>query len=253
MNPLITIEHLCAGYEGKEILHDICLTISEKDFLGIIGPNGGGKTTLIRCLLGLLKPFSGTITYHKKAMQVGNALPIGYLPQYQMFDKRFPITVQEVVLSGFCGALKMGKAFSQEQKDRAFYEIEKMGLKGYESFSLNQLSGGEMQRVLLARALVSSPHLLILDEPSTYLDAHSQSRLYELLQEINKDCAIVLVSHDVGSVLRSVKNIACVNRDLHYHPAESVDSAWLQGNLGCPIDLLGHGKFPHRVVEEHED
>ena len=232
MKPIIEIKNLSAGYDGHTVLHDVNLSIYERDFLGIIGPNGGGKTTLIKCILGLLKPTGGEIIFHtpekapirtstegtstetsaKSSFQSSSAksqLFLGYLPQYSTIDRKFPISVEEVILSG------------------------------------------QLQRALLGRAIISDPAVLILDEPSTYIDKRFEARLYELLAEINKECAIILVSHDIGTVLQQVKSIACVNETLDYHPDTGVTTEWLERNFNCPIELLGHGTLPHRVLGEH--
>lgn len=248
MKPLVQIKNLSAGYEGQEVLHDINLTIYERDFLGIIGPNGGGKTTLVRCLLGLITPHQGAVIHAEKELRMG------YLPQLNRIDHRFPITVEEVVLSGFSPSGKLTARYNAAERQRAKEVIEQMGLTSSASHPIHRLSGGELQRSLLGRAIVSSPQLLILDEPSTYLDHRFQSRLYQLLDDINRSCAIVLVSHDVGTVLRQVRSIACVNGTLHYHPAPGeVNPVWLEENFNCPIELLAHGHFPHRVVGEHQN
>jgi zinc transport system ATP-binding protein len=126
-----------------------------------------------------------------------------------------------------------------------------MGLEGLEKRSINQLSGGQLQRALLGRAIVSDPALVILDEPSTYIDKRFEAKLYSLLSEINRECAVVLVSHDIGTVLQQVKTIACVNETLDYHPSTEVTSEWLEKNFNCPIELLGHGTLPHRILAEH--
>ena len=236
MKPIIEIKNLSAGYDGRTVLHDVNLSIYERDFLGIIGPNGGGKTTLIKCILGLLKPTGGEIIFHtpEKASTKTTSTFLGYLPQYNSIDRKFPISVEEVILSG------LGKQI-----------VSRMGLEGFEHRSIGQLSGGQLQRALLGRAIISDPAVLILDEPSTYIDKRFEARLYELLAEINKECAIILVSHDIGTVLQQVKSIACVNETLDYHPDTGVTTEWLERNFNCPIELLGHGTLPHRVLGEH--
>lgn len=244
--PLLEIRNLSAGYDGKRVLHDINLTIYENDFLGMIGPNGGGKTTLVRCILGLLKPFEGEIC----------GCPVrsmGYLPQYSTIDRRFPITVEEVILSGLAGQKPTGQCrFTADDRALARDFVRRMGLEGLEHRSIGSLSGGQMQRALLARAVIADPRLLILDEPGTYLDRRSQVRLYELLADINRRCAILLVSHDIGTVLQQVRSVACVDGTLHYHPALEVTAPWLEQHFGCPIELLGHGALPHRILHRHE-
>ena len=244
-SPLLSIRRLSAAYDGRTVLHDVDLEVYEHDFLGIIGPNGGGKTTLIKCILGLLRPTGGEIIkYHEP-------LTTGYLPQYNSIDRSFPISVLEVVLSGLSSKKSLTGRFNDRHREKARQVIHRMGLEGLEHRAIGQLSGGQLQRALLGRAIISDPQLLILDEPSTYIDKRFEARLYQLLAEINRDCAIILVSHDIGTVLQQVKNIACVNETLDYHPAASVNTEWLERNFNCPIELLGHGTLPHRVLGEH--
>ena len=228
MKPIIEIKNLNAGYDGRTVLRDVNLTVYDRDFLGIIGPNGGGKTTLIKCILGLLKPLSGEISFTSSRTAGNLQLTMGYLPQYNSIDRKFPITVEE-----------------------AHQVIVRMGLEGLEERAIGALSGGQLQRALLGRAIISDPEVVILDEPSTYIDKRFEARLYQLLAEINKDCAIILVSHDIGTVLQQVKSIACVNETLDYHPDTGITGEWLERNFNCPIELLGHGTLPHRVLGEH--
>ena len=252
MKPIIEIKNLSAGYDGRTVLHDVNLNVYERDFLGIIGPNGGGKTTLIKCILGLLKPTGGGIILHSPATKGSDIQPsLGYLPQYSTIDKKFPISVEEVILSGLSIQKSLTSRFTSEQKEKGKQIISRMGLEGLEHRSIGQLSGGQLQRALLGRAIISDPAVLILDEPSTYIDKRFEARLYELLAEINKECAIILVSHDIGTVLQQVKSIACVNETLDYHPDTGVTTEWLERNFNCPIELLGHGTLPHRVLGEH--
>lgn len=242
--PIIEIKNLSAGYDGRNVLHDINLTVYEQDFLGIIGPNGGGKTTLMKCILGLLKPTDGEIIFHCKPS-------LGYLPQYNTIDRKFPISVEEVILSGLSVQKSLTARFTPEEKEKSKQVIARMGLEGLEHRAIGQLSGGQLQRALLGRAIISDPSVLILDEPNTYIDKRFEARLYELLAEINKECAIILVSHDIGTVLQQVKSIACVNETLDYHPDTGITTEWLEKNFNCPIELLGHGTLPHRILGEH--
>lgn len=249
-NSIIKIENLSAGYDRKTVLHDINLEISEKDFLGIIGPNGGGKTTLMKVILGLLKPSEGKITFYDNGMSV-EQLEIGYLPQYNSIDKKFPISIYEVILSGLNRQKSLFSRFTKEHHDRVKETISMMGLEGMENKPIGQLSGGQMQRALLGRAIVSNPKAIILDEPNTYIDKRFEAKLYSLLEEINKQRAVILVNHDIGSVLQTVKSIACVNGTLDYHPQSEVSAEWIEEKLQCPIELLGHGELPHRVLKNH--
>ena len=266
--PLIEIKNLSAGYDSRTVLRNVNLTVYDRDFLGIIGPNGGGKTTLIKCILGLLKPTAGEILYSDKRFvasdkQRGTAqrpalttnrsvLKMGYLPQYNSIDRKFPITVEEVILSGLSSQKSLISRFTATHREKARQVIARMGLEGLEKRAIGALSGGQLQRALLGRAIISDPALVVLDEPSTYIDKRFEARLYELLAEINHDCAIILVSHDIGTVLQQVKSIACVNETLDYHPDTGVSEEWLERNFNCPIELLGHGALPHRILAEHK-
>lgn len=266
--PLIEIKNLSAGYDNRTVLRNVNLTVYNRDFLGIIGPNGGGKTTLIKCILGLLKPAAGEILYSDKRFvasdkQRGTAqrpalttnrsvLKMEYLPQYNSIDRKFPITVEEVILSGLSSQKSLISRFTATHREKARQVIARMGLEGLEKRAIGALSGGQLQRALLGRAIISDPALVVLDEPSTYIDKRFEARLYELLAEINHDCAIILVSHDIGTVLQQVKSIACVNETLDYHPDTGVSEEWLERNFNCPIELLGHGALPHRILAEHK-
>ena len=227
MNKLLTLEHITAAYDTKVVLRDVGLTVWENDFLGIIGPNGGGKTTLLK-------------------------VNIGYLPQINKIDKRFPISVREVIASGLMAQTRGARHLSKQQQQRVAEVIVWMGLDALSRRAIGELSGGELQRVMLGRAIVSRPQMLILDEPNTYVDQKFESKLYDLLREINQDTAVVLVSHDVGTVLSLVKNVACVNESLHYHPGADVSEEWMDEVYRCPIELVGHGELPHRILKRHD-
>lgn len=249
-NPIIQLKHIEAAYDEKKVLTDVNLTVYDKDFLGIIGPNGGGKTTLIKVILGLLKPQSGEIHFFKDGKAV-NEIKMGYLPQYNNIDKKFPISVYDVILSGLSKQKSLIQRFSKEQHRKVTETISRMGLEGLEKRAIGQLSGGQLQRALLGRAIISEPDVVILDEPNTYIDKRFEAKLYKLLEEINCDRAIILVSHDIGTVLQNVKTIACVNETLDYHPDTELPTEWLEEHFGCPIEMLGHGNFPHRILKCH--
>lgn len=251
MEKLIEIQHVNASYGTKEVLKDISLTVYWDDFLGIIGPNGGGKTTLLKIILGLHKPDTGTIRFYGSEGEEVSSLKIGYLPQMNHIDKKFPISVQEVITSGLASQKKLFQPFSSHQKERVLHVIRQMGLEELQNRPIGQLSGGQLQRVLLGRAIVSRPQLLILDEPNSYVDKRFESHFYQLLTEINKESAIILVSHDIGTVLTMVKNIACVNESLHYHSGSDISQEWLDEKYACPFELIGHGNLPHRVLKKH--
>lgn len=253
MNKLIEIKNLTVGYESKpNVLKEVNLTVYQDDFLGIIGPNGGGKTTLLRTILGLIKPQSGSIAFYDNGQQV-SSLNIGYLPQINRIDKKFPISVSDVILSGLTPGKNLFRRYCREDKQKVSAVAGRLGIEDLLPRAIGELSGGQLQRVLLGRAIVDNPKLIILDEPSTYVDKLFETNFYKLLGDINKDIAIVLVSHDVGTIISLVKNIACVNAGLHYHPGTDISQEWLLNAYeSCPIEILGHGALPHRVLLEHD-
>lgn len=250
-NPIIQVDGLSASYDHKTVLSQVNLTVYEHDFLGVIGPNGGGKTTLIKSILGLHQPDTGKIRFFKQGKEVPE-IKMGYLPQYNTIDKKFPISVYEVILSGLSKQKSLFRRYNDEHHESVRQMIVRMGLEGLEHRAIGELSGGQLQRILLGRALVSNPEVVILDEPSTYIDKRFETKLYSLLEEINQERAIILVSHDIGTVLKNVKTIACVNETVHYHPHTEVPTEWLEEHFGCPIEMLGHGTFPHRVLKCHD-
>lgn len=197
---LVEISGVYFSYNSSPLLTDINLCIHKGDFVGVVGANGCGKTTLVKLLLGHLTPQKGTILHYSDGRPVATPA-IGYLPQYAAVDKRFPLSVREVVETGLLTPHKMWNPFiASADRRRVDATLEQMGIAGLSSTPIGNLSGGELQKAILARAIVSSPRLLLLDEPDTYLDSYSQEHLYAILKEINKDCAILLVSHDVSAV-----------------------------------------------------
>lgn len=246
MEPLINIENVTVGYNREPVLKKVNLTIYERDFLGIIGPNGGGKTTLLKTILGLLKPFSGSIKFRKDF--TGEKKPIGYLPQVKHIDQKFPITVYEVVRSG--AMMQQNMPGKTKLKERVLSLLKEMGIYDLKDKAIGELSGGQMQRVFLCRAIVSNPKVLILDEPDTFVDNRFEGELYEKLKQLNESVAILLVSHDIGTISSYVKTIACVNGNLHYHASNTISQEQLN-SYNCPIQIISHGEIPHTVLKHH--
>jgi zinc transport system ATP-binding protein len=242
---LLELKNISAGYGGELAVKDVDLEVFDRDFLGVIGPNGGGKSTIMKVILGLIKPVSGKVIYEKK-------IKFGYLPQFNLNDVKFPISVKDVVLSGLMSEKKWLRRFSRPQIEKADSIIKKFGLSSYADAPYGELSGGQIQRVLLSRAIVTDPDLLILDEPTAFTDEGFSKDLYSLLLEINKDRAIIMVSHDTGVISTYVKNIACVNKSLHYHSGNEINADILD-KYACPVELIAHGPVPHRVLQEHGD
>lgn len=244
---ILEIESLTAGYGDKPVLEGINLKVHEDDFIGVIGPNGGGKTTLLKVILGLLKPLTGRVIFHGNS---AGRSRIGYLPQMDEGDTAFPVSVKDVILSG----LMINKGFiarmNAADKKLALQVLDELGLDGLERKSLGELSGGQRQRVFLGRAVIGSPKLLLLDEPVNFVDSEFETGFYEKLGELNKRMAILMVSHDVGTISSHVKSFACVNRSLYYHSSGKITNDQLKA-YGCPIQLVTHGDVPHVVLQKH--
>lgn len=247
-NRIVEIKNLSTGYNGNRVLSNVNLNIYEHDFIGVIGPNGGGKTTLVKAILGLLKPWSGSININPSISGSGG---IGYLPQSNNIDKKFPISVRDVVLSGLVRKQRIFNRFTKKEKEQTDQIMTEMGIEALFNKPIGELSGGQLQRVFLARSVISKPSLLILDEPNTYVDNNFEGELYEKLGKLNEAMAIVIVSHDIGMISSYVKTIACINRELHYHESNIISQEQLQ-SYNCPIKLLTHGEIPHTVLGQHK-
>jgi zinc transport system ATP-binding protein len=247
MKKLLELKNLSAGYDNHIVLENVSMEVLSGDFIGVIGPNGGGKTTLIKTILGLIKPVSGEMTLHISKTN------IGYLPQVNQIDKRFPISVLDVVRSGKSDtALFSSFRRNTIEKEKAESLLFEMGIAHIRNKAIGELSGGQMQRVFLCRALMNSPELLVLDEPSTYVDNNFEGELYLKLKELNEQMAIILISHDVGTISFFVKTIACVNKNLHYHPSNIISEEQL-ASYNCPLQIITHGNIPHTVLKQHDE
>jgi zinc transport system ATP-binding protein len=245
---LVELKSVSAGYGDELALKDVNFTVYNHDFIGVIGPNGGGKTTLVKIILGLIKPLAGSVVLANEGEQANGF--VGYLPQISQIDRRFPITVRDVVLSGFMSKQSHFYRHNRHEKELALELLAQMGIAHLENRTVGELSGGQLQRVFVSRAIISSPRLLILDEPNTYVDNKFESDLYELLRKLNESMAIIIVSHDVGTISAYVKTIACVNTYLHYHESNIITEEQLE-SYNCPIQIITHGDVPHTVLEKH--
>jgi zinc transport system ATP-binding protein len=247
MNYLFEMHSLSASYGANIVLQDVDFIVNENDFIGVIGPNGGGKTTLLKVILGLLKPVKGNIVFNNELL---NRNSIGYLPQISTGDVNYPVTVTDIILSGLMISKGIISGMSTSDKKKAKIVIDEMGLSEMAGLSLNELSGGQMQRVFLGRAVIGNPKLLLLDEPGNFVDSSFENDFYEKLRELNKRMAILMVSHDVGTISSHIKSFACVNRHLHYHPSHEITNEDLLA-YECPIQLVTHGDVPHTVLKIH--
>ncbi len=245
----VHIENLFVQYGRTQALADVNLDVAEGEYLGVIGPNGGGKSTLVKTILGLVPPSSGKVEVF--GAPPGGGARLGYVPQFAAMDKHFPITLMEVVLTG---RLKKGLSpffrYAKEDERAAKELMERVGIAALASRRLSDLSGGEFQKMLIARALASNPRLLLLDEPTASVDASSREQIYELLAQLNRTMAIILVTHDLLAVSSQVKRLACLNGRLVYHGEPELSENVVNSLYGCPVDLIAHG-VPHRVLREH--
>jgi len=235
------------SYAGVPVLRDVDFELYEGDFVGIIGPNAGGKTTLLKLVLGLLEPDTGTIRVFGRSPREARGM-VGYVPQYARFDRSFPIRVRKAVAMGTLG--RGGGGADGDPEEAVRRALERVELEGVADRQIGQLSGGQLQRVLIARALVSNPRLLLLDEPTSSVDTRIGRSVHELLEELSAEITIVLVSHDIGVISRHVGTIACLNVEMHYHRSRELTPDMMEAAYGCPVDLLAHG-HPHRVLEPH--
>lgn len=245
----IEIKNLWYQYSESIALEGINLKVPELDYLGIIGPNGGGKTTLLKCIVGIIGDYQGEI----KVFGVSNGKKhqsIGYVPQHSTFVEDFPASVEEVVMMGTLGKKHIMGWLKKRDKERAHEVLETVGLADMHNRHIGNLSGGERQRLLIARALISNPKILLLDEPAASLDTNFGQGLYEILQELNETMTIIMVSHDIGVISRHVKTIACINKRLFTEGTKEITEKMLGEAYKCPVDLIAHG-IPHRVFPVH--
>ena len=247
---VVSIKDIWVHYDGIPILEGVSLSVASGDFLGIIGPNGGGKTTLLKVILGLVNPSHGRVYVLGQAPERSRHR-IGYVPQYNLFDREFPINVRDTVLMGCNGKAGLIRRYSREDKELAQGALKTVGMLSYQKHQIGKLSGGEQQRVFIARALVSRPKLLLLDEPTASVDSSMQIQFYELLVKLKKDMTIIMVSHDISAVSIYVDKIACLNHQLFYHGSKEIEPEVLEATYKCPVQMIAHGAIPHRVLKEH--
>ena len=247
---IAALHGVCVEYGSTVALEDVTFAIKPLDFVSIIGPNGGGKTTLLKVLLGLLTPTRGTVEVLGKP-PAQSRLQIGYVPQQVTMDKTFPINVWDVTLMGRLGKKALFRKYSAEDREFAAEALNRVKLYDLRHRQIGNLSGGQQQRVLIARALTSRPKLLLLDEPTASVDSEIKRDIYDLLVELNEELTVVMVSHDIGVVSSYTKTIACLNRTLVYHNEKIITTEMMAAAYHCPVDLIAHG-MPHRVLAEHE-
>ena len=242
--PVIEIQNLDFRFgNGPPVLEDVNLEVAKGDFASVIGPNGGGKTTLVKLIVGLLAPTTGNIRVF--GLSPAKARPqIGYMPQHAMMDPRFPVRALDVVMMGRLRPRPSIVGYSRADRDAAAGSLAKVGLEDQGARPFSDLSGGQRQRVLLARALVTEPDLLLLDEPAANLDQKVEQDFFDLLEELNRHLTIVLVSHDLGFVSGFVRTVICVHRRVDVHPTSELDGRRVSEIYGGDVRMVLHN---HRM------
>jgi zinc transport system ATP-binding protein len=248
--PAIEVEDVWLRRNGEVVLEAINLRVMPGDFYAILGPNGSGKTTLLKIILGLIPPERGSVRILGEAPHKNRHL-LGYVPQLRTFDFQYPISVRDMVLSGLLG--RMGgilKSFSAADISLADSALETMGISHLADRAISDLSGGEQQRTVIARALAGNPQILLLDEPTVFVDAPTETQFYDILEKLAQTMTIVLVTHDIGVIVSHVTKVACLNRRLFTHDSQELTEDMIEGTYHCPVDLIAHG-HPHRVLRQH--
>lgn len=251
LREVISVRGLWAGYNGESVLQDVSLSVEEGDFIGLIGPNGGGKTTFLKVLLGLHPPLRGEVRILGTGVKESRR-HVGYVPQMVEFDREFPIQVWDVVRMGRLGHRKLLQRFTREDDKVVADLLREVGMWEHRDRPFGELSGGQRQRVYIARALAQEPKILLLDEPLASVDPEMRTSIYDFLQRLNAEqgLTILMVSHDVGAISSYVKTVGCLNRRLIYHASKEITAEMLQEGYVCPVDLIAHG-LPHRVFAPH--
>ena len=250
VSPVIQVQDVSFSYNREPTLTNLTFEVPEREFLAIIGPNGGGKSTLIKLILGLLEPNHGRILVKGRSPRKMSKI-FGYVPQDVNVNIQFPIAVMDVILMG---RLRHRGHFGINKQDRQrVMELMTMtGIPGLENRKIRDLSAGQRERVFIARALAADPDILILDEPTASVDTAGKTELYALLKDLNETKTIIVVSHDLMIVSSYVKSVACVNQGIHYHPKNEITETMLQMGYHCPVELIAHGQ-PHRILKTHGD
>jgi zinc transport system ATP-binding protein len=256
---IIETRDLDVHLNGCLVIKGVNLKVSEKGFAGLIGPNGGGKTTLLRAILGLIPPTRGEIRIQGELLGTGDTRSwvMGYVPQQVSIDRGFPVSVLDTVIMGRYGKIGLGRRPGKQDRDKALYSLEKVGMAHMARKQIGQLSGGEQQRVLIARALSSEPKILILDEPVAAVDVAAQDSFYRLLYQLREEynLTIIMATHDIGVVPVYCDTVACLNHTLHLHgkPGEILRSEVFKKLYGTEVEAVMHGKIPHRMIGRHHD
>ena len=236
---IISINDVSFSFGGPNILEHVSLQVMKGEFLGIVGPNGGGKSTLLKLILDLLQPDSGHISVLGNSPGRGRSA-IGYVPQYAGFERSFPITVENAVLLGMMGKSKTIFGYSNEDYRCVQGALQETETEDLKDRLLSTLSGGQLQRVLIARALVSRPEILILDEPTSNIDSRVEEDIFDLLKKLNERSTILVVTHDIGFISGYVTRVACLNRTLVCHETSAISGKTIEELYGSPVHMIQH-------------
>jgi zinc transport system ATP-binding protein len=240
MSGAIELERVSFSYGGPLVLEDIDLTVEQGEFIGLVGPNASGKSTLLKVILGLFRPTTGRVRVLGRN-PVDARQAIGYVPQFATFRRDFPILVQDMVLLGRLGATRVLGGYRAEDRTAAERAMREAQVWDVRANPIGMLSGGQLQRALVARALVSNPEILILDEPTSNIDVLAEADIFELFRTLNERMTIVVVSHDVGFITQYVHRVACLNRTLVCHPTGAITGEVIAQLYGTPVRLIDHG------------
>jgi zinc transport system ATP-binding protein len=253
----VDIRDLWVSYNGVPVLEEVNLEIETGKYVGVLGPNGAGKSTLLKVILGLIAPTRGQVQVFGEAPQKlrRRGEVVGYLPQRPLGNPHFPVSVLDVVLMGRYGRVGLLRRPGPQDLESAMKNLERVGIPHLATRAIGEISGGEQQRVFIARALCVEPRLLVLDEPTVSLDACAQDDVFELVHRLKEELnlTVLMVSHDIGGVARHVDDIVCINRRIHVHQAPPIGRLALESAFGCSVEYLFHGEIPHRVVKVHDD
>jgi len=239
MATIINIDDVSFSYSNIPVVRNVNLAVREGEFLGVIGPNAGGKSTLLKLILGLLQPDAGEITVFGKRPEKGRSR-IGYVPQHPAFSRDFPINVRDAVLLGRLGETRWYGGYTQEDKEIAINALKAVEIDNIRNQTIDSLSGGQLQRVLIARALASRPDILILDEPTANIDVRAEEDIFGLLKQYNDHMTIIVVSHDIGFISGYVDRVACLNQTMLCHTTSEISGKTIEELYGAPVRMIQH-------------
>lgn len=238
----VSLSQLSFSYGAVPILKDVSLTIRDGEFIGVVGPNGGGKSTLVRVIAGLLTPQKGQVRVFGRSPRQARAL-VGYVPQYPGFSRDFPITVEQAVLMGRLQRFWGG--FSRADRDAVHQALRETEISHLAQRPIGKLSGGELQRVLIARVLATNPRLLLLDEPTSNIDMRVENEIFDLLKVLNQRMTVVVVSHDIAFISSYVTRVACLNQTLVCHDTEALTADTIRQIYGDHVHAIAHAHHHH--------